>query len=195
MAKANIGVGEMHRSSNARKRRAPAWRKPISATPSSKSPVKGVIIDRAASERGPDGCWRHAQCAPVLFLLAKDLKRIQAWASVNEADIGRIHIGQLVHFTVDSYPNDKFVGKVLQIRLNATMTQNVVTYTVVVETENPDLKLLPYMTTNLQFELEDHENALVVPNAALRWKPCQQGADFAGICRCRHRSGRRQAWR
>jgi len=90
---------------------------------------------------------------------------------VNEADIGKIHPGQAVHFTVDAYPNDKFMGKVLQIRLNATMTQNVVTYTVVVETENPDLKLLPYMTTNLQFELENHDSALVVPNAALRWKP------------------------
>ena len=76
-----------------------------------------------------------------------------------------------VHFTVDAYPNETFVGEVLQVRLNATMTQNVVTYTVVVTTENKDMKLLPYMTANLLFEIERHEDVLKVPNAALRWKP------------------------
>ena len=109
--------------------------------------------------------------ASSLFLLAKDLSRIQVWASVNEADIGRIHPGVKVHFTVDAYPNETFLGEVSQVRLNATMTQNVVTYTVVVTTENKDMKLLPYMTASLQFEIERHENVLKVPNAALRWKP------------------------
>ena len=112
--------------------------------------------------------------APSLFLLAKDLSQIQVWASVNEADIGRIQPGVKVHFTVDAYPNDTFHGEVSQVRLNATMTQNVVTYTVVVTTPNKDLKLLPYMTASLQFEIERHENVLMVPNAALRWKPRQQ---------------------
>jgi len=82
--------------------------------------------------------------APSLFLLAKDLTRMQVWASVNEADIGRIHPGMHVHFTVDAYPDETFEGDVAQIRLNATMTQNVVTYTVVVATKNEDGKLLPY---------------------------------------------------
>ena len=109
--------------------------------------------------------------ASSLFLLAKDLSQIQVWASVNEADIGRIRPGVKVHFTVDAYPNEIFVGEVLQVRLNATMTQNVVTYTVVVTTENKDMKLLPYMTASLQFEIERHEDVLKVPNAALRWKP------------------------
>ncbi len=76
-----------------------------------------------------------------------------------------------VTFTVDAYPHDIFRGKVAQIRLNATMTQNVVTYTVVVATDNADLKLIPYLTANLQFEIEERENILQVSQAALRWRP------------------------
>ena len=83
--------------------------------------------------------------APSLFLIAKDLTRMQVWASVNEADIGNIHSGQSVKFTVDAYPGETFGGTVVQIRLNATMTQNVVTYTVVVNADNTSGKLLPYL--------------------------------------------------
>ena len=133
-----------------------------------KSPVKGTIVDRRVNV-GQDVV--SSLSASSLFLLAKDLSRIQVWASVNEADIGRIHQGMKVHFTVDAYPNETFIGEVSQIRLNATMTQNVVTYTVVVTTENKEMKLLPYMTASLHFEIERHENVLKVPNAALRWKP------------------------
>ena len=133
-----------------------------------KSPVKGTIVDRRVNV-GQDVV--SSLSASSLFLLAKDLSRIQVWASVNEADIGRIHAGMQVHFKVDAYPNEIFQGEVSQIRLNATMTQNVVTYTVVVTTENKDLKLLPYMTASLNFEIDRHENVLKVPNAALRWKP------------------------
>jgi HlyD family secretion protein len=75
---------------------------------------------------------------------------------------------------VDAFAGERFKGTILQIRLNATMTQNVVTYTVVVETDNSDGKLLPYMTANLDFEIERHPNALRVPNAALRWQPAPQ---------------------
>jgi len=135
------------------------------------SPVKGVIVDRRVNV---GQTVVSALNAPSLFLLAKDLGRMQVWASVNEADIGRIRPGVKVHFTVDAYPNDSFLGEVLQIRLNASMTQNVVTYTVVVTTENKEMKLLPYMTANLLFEIERHENVLKVPNAALRWKPRPQ---------------------
>ena len=133
-----------------------------------KSPVKGTIVDRRVNV---GQTVVSSLSASSLFLLAKDLSRIQVWASVNEADIGRIQPGVKVHFTVDAYPNETFVGEVAQVRLNATMTQNVVTYTVVVTTENKDMKLLPYMTASLQFEIERHENVLKVPNAALRWKP------------------------
>jgi HlyD family secretion protein len=76
-----------------------------------------------------------------------------------------------VRFTVDAYPNQVFKGEVGQIRLNATMTQNVVTYTVVVNTPNPDGKLLPYLTANLLFEVTQRESVLLVPNSALRWQP------------------------
>ncbi len=130
-----------------------------------KSPVKGTIVDRRVNV---GQTVVSSLSASSLFLLAKDLSRIQVWASVNEADIGRIHPSLKVHFTVDAYPNETFVGEVQQVRLNATMTQNVVTYTVVVTTENKDMKLLPYMTASLKFEIERHEDVLKVPNAALR---------------------------
>jgi HlyD family secretion protein len=112
--------------------------------------------------------------APSLFLLAKDLRRIQVWASVNEADIGHLRTGQQVSFSVDAFPGTRFKGTIVQMRLNATMVQNVVTYTVVVSTDNSDGKLLPYMTANLDFEIDRRENALRVPNAALRWQPAPQ---------------------
>ncbi len=133
-----------------------------------KSPVQGVIVDRRVNVGQTVVASLNA---PSLFLIAKDLRRMQVWASVNEADIGRIKPGLPVRFTVDAYPGETFRGKVAQIRLNATMTQNVVTYTVVVEFDNSDLKILPYLTANLQFEIDQHKDVLLVPNAALRWKP------------------------
>src|SRR5580704_8137947 len=96
-------------------------------------------------------------------------------ASVDEADIGLIRQAQEkknpVHFTVDAYPDDLFEGKVFQIRMNSTTTQNVVTYPVVVSSPNPELKLLPGMTANLSFEIEQRSNVLRVPNSALRFYP------------------------
>jgi HlyD family secretion protein len=138
-----------------------------------RSPVKGVIIDRRVNV---GQTVVAGLSAPSLFLIAKDLKRMQVWASVNEADIGQIKPGQLVYFTVDASPGQTFVGYVApdNPRLNATMTNNVVTYTVVVNTDNSEGKLLPYLTGNLQFVLGERENALMVPNSALRWRPQPQ---------------------
>jgi HlyD family secretion protein len=136
-----------------------------------RSPVKGVIIDRRVNI---GQTVVSSLSAPSLFLLAKDLHRIQVWASVNEADIGHLHNGQTVGFSVDAFPGVRFKGEVIQIRLNATMTQNVVTYTVVVSTDNSDGRLYPYMTANLDFEIERKANALRVPNSALRWQPSPQ---------------------
>ena len=133
-----------------------------------KSPVKGVIIDRRVNI---GQTVVSSLNAPSLFLIAKDLKRMQVWVSVNEADVGSIHPGQPVSFTVDAYPGHIFRGEVGKIRLNATMTQNVVTYTVEVITDNSSGKLLPYLTANAQFELSQRRNVLIVPNAALRWYP------------------------
>ncbi len=111
------------------------------------SPIDGVIIDRRVSV---------GQAVPLseglgLFLIA-NLKNMQVWASVNEADITKIHEKQHVHFKVDAYPNEKFEGEVKQIRLNATMLQNRVTYTVVVSISDTKEKLLPYLTAQLDFE-------------------------------------------
>jgi HlyD family secretion protein len=136
-----------------------------------KSPVKGVIVDRRVNVGQTVVASLNA---PSLFLIAKDLKRLQVWASVNEADIGQIHAGQAVRFTVDAYPEEVFKGEVAQIRLNASMTQNVVTYTVVVNTDNSNGKLLPYLTANLHFEISNRSNVLLVPSTALRWRPQAQ---------------------
>ncbi len=133
-----------------------------------RSPVKGVIIDRRVNI---GQTVVSSLNAPSLFLIAKDLRKMQVWVAVNEADIGLIHAGQPVQFTVDAFPGRKFKGSVGKIRLNASMTQNVVTYTVEIVTDNSDGKLLPYLTANVLFELDSRQNALMVPNAALRWTP------------------------
>lgn len=132
------------------------------------SPVDGVIIDRRVNIGQTVVASLNA---PSLFLLAKDLRQVQIWVAVNEADIGNIHAGQPVSFTIDAFPNEKFTGSVGKVRLNASMTQNVVTYTVEVVTENSSGRLLPYLTANVQFETGRADQALVVPNAALRWNP------------------------
>jgi len=133
-----------------------------------KSPVAGVIVDRRVNI---GQTMVSSTSAPSIFLIAKDLKRIQVWASVNEADIGHIHPGQPVTFTVDAFGDQVFHAVVGKIRLNATMSQNVVTYTVEVNYDNSDGKLLPYLTTNLQFEIGRRQNVLLVSNASLRWTP------------------------
>lgn len=132
------------------------------------SPVKGVIIDRRVNI---GQTVVSSLNAPSLFLLAKDLKKMQVWIAVNEADIGNITPGQAVSFTVDTFPNQTFKGTVKKIRLNASMNQNVVTYVVEVHTDNSDGKLLPYLTANAQFEISNHKDILLVPNSALRWMP------------------------
>jgi HlyD family secretion protein len=134
------------------------------------SPVRGTIIDRRVNV---GQTMAASLSAPSLFLIAKDLTKMQVWASVNEADIGRIR-GRSevpVQFTVDAYPGETFRGKVIQVRQNAQMTQNVVTYMIIVATDNSNGKLLPYLTANVQFEVDRRENGLLTPNAALRWEP------------------------
>jgi len=133
-----------------------------------KSPVKGVIIDRRVNI---GQTVVSSLNAPSLFLMAKDLKRMQVWVSVNEADIGQIQPGQAVTFTADAYPGEVFLGEVGKVRLNANMTQNVVTYTVEVTTDNSSGKLLPYLTANVQFEMSRSRGVLLVLNATLRWSP------------------------
>jgi HlyD family secretion protein len=132
------------------------------------SPVDGVIIDRRVNI---GQTVVSSLNAPSLFLIAKDLTRMQIWVSVNEADIGNIHNDQPVTFTVDARPGVTFHGKVTKVRFDATMTQNVVTYPVEVLALNPDGLLYPYMTANVQFELDKRTDVLRVPNAALAYVP------------------------
>lgn len=139
-----------------------------------KSPVKGIIIDRRVNIGQTVVASLNA---PSLFLIARDLRRMQVWASVNEADIGRIHVGLPAAFKVDAFPDEVFSGIVTQIRLNASMTQNVVTYTVVVSTDNENLRLLPYLTANLQFRVDHRDDVLLVSNATLRYRPSPARVD------------------
>jgi HlyD family secretion protein len=138
-----------------------------------KSPVDGVIIDRKID---PGQTVAAQFQTPVLFVVAPEMEeRMYVYAQVDEADIGLIRTakerGQPVQFTVDAYPDDLFTGEIYQIRLNPQTVQNVVTYTVVVQAPNRDLKLIPGITANLSFQIERRESVLRVPNAALRFYP------------------------
>jgi HlyD family secretion protein len=132
------------------------------------SPVEGTILARRVNIGQTVVASFNA---PSLFLIAKDLRRMQVWASVNEADIGELKVGTPVSFTVDAFPDDTFHGVVELVRFDASMTQNVVIYTVVVSTNNADLKLLPYLTANVTFEVNRRDDVLTVPQGALRYEP------------------------
>ena len=137
------------------------------------SPVDGLVIDRKID---PGQTLAAQFQTPQLFVVAPNMReKMYVYASVDEADIGLIREAQerdaAVEFTVDAYPDDLFKGKIAQVRLNPTSTQNVVTYPVVVEAPNPDLKLLPGMTANISFQVERREEIVKVPNAALRFFP------------------------
>lgn len=147
-----------------------------------RSPVKGVIVDRRVNI---GQTVVSSLNTPSLFLLAKDLNKMQVWASVNEADISSIHSGQAATFTVDAYPGRTFKGEVIKVRLNASMTQNVVTYTVEIAADNSKGLLLPYLTANVNFIVSSRESVLTVPNIALRWTPSpdrvEPGSPSAGV--------------
>ena len=158
-----------------------------------KSPVDGVIIDRRVNV---GQTVVSSMNAPSLFLIAKDLKRMQVWVSVNEADIGQIKVGQDVLFTVDAFQNREFKGKVRKIRLNATMSSNVVTYVTEIETDNSDGTLLPYLTANVRFILAKRNQVLTVPNAAFRFMPdpAMVPAEFHKNLEVKFKRGERQIW-
>ena len=137
------------------------------------APVDGIVIDRKVDSGQTVAA---AFQTPVMFVVSPDLEqKVHVYASVDEADIGQIREAQKhkepVTFTVDAYPRDVFHGKISQVRLNPTTVQNVVTYTVVVESPNVDMKLLPGMTANLSFQIQKRTGVPTVPNAALRFYP------------------------
>ena len=140
------------------------------------SPVDGVVINR---EVDPGQTVAASFQTPELFVIAPEMdKHMYVYASVDEADIGLIRTAQArgrpVKFTVDAYPGDLFEGQVHQIRKNSTTTQNVVTYPVVIEAGNADLKLMPGMTANISFQLEAKDDVLRLPVAALRYVPAPE---------------------
>jgi HlyD family secretion protein len=109
--------------------------------------------------------------APVLFTIAQDLRDMQVEAAIDEADVGRLRVGLAASFAVDAFPRRSFAGEIRQIRKSPQNVQNVVSYTVVISAQNPDMALLPGMTANVRIVVEERANALKVPNAALRWRP------------------------
>jgi HlyD family secretion protein len=132
------------------------------------APIDGVVISRNVDVGQTVAASMQA---PTLFVIARDLTRMQVRASVNEADIGGIQTGQSVAFRVDAFPDDTFSGTVSQVRLQPTVEQNVVSYTTVIDVPNPDLKLKPGMTANVTVDVARNDDVLRVPNAALRFRP------------------------
>ncbi len=134
------------------------------------SPIDGVIVERNVDVGQTVAA---SLSAPQLFLIANDLSRMQILASVGESDIGSIVEGQQVRFTVQTYPNEHFTGSVRQVRLQSKTVENVVNYTVVIEVENKDGRLLPGMTASVDFLTGSARDVLLVPNAALRFRPTE----------------------
>lgn len=135
------------------------------------SPVDGIVISRAIDVGQTVAASFQT---PTLFTIAQDLTKMQINAGVDEADIGKVAVGQRVEFTVDAFPDQPFEGGVWQVRNAPTTVQNVVTYDVVVKVTNKDLRLKPGMTANVSIITAKSEKALRIPNAALRFRPANQ---------------------
>jgi len=135
-----------------------------------RSPITGTVIERAVEA----GQTISSNSNDTLFIIAEDLAQMQIEALVDESDIGQIREGMAVRFTVQAYPDDEFTGTVRQIRLNPTVEQDVVNYTVIVDAQNDTGKLLPGMTATVDFVVEERFNVLVVPNTALYFQPSQE---------------------
>ena len=132
------------------------------------SPIDGVVLSRAVDE---GQTVASGFSTPTLFTIAGDLKAMRVIANVDEADIGQVKDGQRVEFEVDAFPEDTFQGSVTQVRLQATTTSNVVTYQVVIDAPNPDLKLMPGLTANITIYTLDKQDVMAVPIRALHFTP------------------------
>ncbi len=153
------------------------------------SPIDGTVISKSVEEGQTVAASFNT---PELFTIAKDLKNMQVIADVDEADIGEVAEGNRVTFTVDAYPDDTFEGVVKQVRLEATTTNNVVTYEVVISADNSDLKLKPGLTANVTIFTKEQAGILSVPNKALRFTPTKEtvGKDMK-IVDCK---GKNKVW-
>jgi HlyD family secretion protein len=151
------------------------------------SPIDGIVVDR---QYDVGQTVAASFQAPTLFSIAQDLTKMQVQADVDQSDIGTVKVGQSARFTVDSYPDQEFRGQIAQIRLNATVSQNVVTYPVIIVVSNPDEKLRPKTTANVTIEVATVHDVLRIANAALRFKP-QAGTE--GTTGATGGSGRQRA--
>jgi len=138
------------------------------------SPINGIVISRNVDVGQTVAASLQA---PKLFQIARDLTEMQLEARVDEADIGQVRDGQIVTFTVDSYPEQPFEGRVFQVRAEPIVESGVVSYTVVVRVKNPSQELLPGMTANVTIVTADRGDALRIPNAALRYRPKPESGD------------------
>lgn len=132
------------------------------------SPIDGVVLSRAVEEGQTVAASFNT---PTLFTIANDLTKMQVIANVDEADIGEVEAGQRVTFTVDAFPMDVFEGTITQVRLEPTVTSNVVTYEVIVNAPNPDLKLKPGLTANITIYTLEEKDVLVLPNRVFSFRP------------------------
>ena len=148
------------------------------------APIDGVVVARNVDVGQTVAASLQA---PVLFLIANDLTRMQVLANIDEADVGQLAPGSEATFTVDAYPADVFHGKVSQVRLAPQTVQNVVTYTAVIDVPNADLKLKPGMTANVTVITDKRENALTIPNSALRFRPPSANAPQDGAAKPKQR--------
>ena len=159
------------------------------------SPTDGVVISRSVDVGQTVAASLQA---PTLFVIAQDLRQMQVNTNVAESDIGKLTADMPVSFTVDAYPQERFKGRVRQIRNSPTTLQNVVTYDAVVGVENPELKLRPGMTANVSFVYADKDSVLQVPSAALRFRPSAEFLEQAGLKgdspRGAREQGQRQVW-
>lgn len=142
-----------------------------------RSPINGVVVDRQVD---PGQSVAASFQAPILFIIAQDLSRLQANITVDEADIGDVRQDMPVRFTVDAYPDSQFEGRVSQVRQQGTQESGVVSYTVVVEADNPGRRLLPGMTANADIIIEEQLDVLRLPNAALRFRPADPRIESRG---------------
>ena len=146
------------------------------------SPVDGTVVSRNVDVGQTVAASFQT---PTLFTIAQDLTKMQIDTSVDEADIGKIKVGQDVEFTVDAYPDSTFKGKVGQVRIAPITVQNVVTYDVVIKVDNPELKLKPGMTANVSIIVAEKKDVLKIPNAALRFRPAGEDEDESSRRRAR----------
>lgn len=142
------------------------------------SPIDGIVISRNVEEGQTVAA---SMSSPTLFIIANNLRKMQIEAEVDEADIGKIRVDEPVEFTVDAFSGERFDGSVKQVRLSPNTSQNVVTYTVIIDVDNPQLKLLPGMTANVTIVVQKREEVSRIPESAVRFRPSKDLWDQFGL--------------